>query len=188
MDNIIFLDIDGVLNCENAFKAKLCPYVQWGDKDKHEYHMSFYPPAKKLLNKLIKETNARIVISSTWRLSGIERMRKIWQVEEMQGEIIDITPSMYWKPNINIPRGMEIDYWLKQKGFRHINWSDKEQLKYMQKSNIQNYIIIDDDSDMLYNQKDNFIHVKPSPRNKDGFNETHYYKSLDTLNKTLLTI
>lgn len=41
----------------------------------------------------------------------------------------------------------------------------------MEKSGVDNYIIIDDDADMLYGQKNHFVHVLPSPRNKDGFRE-----------------
>ena len=69
MKNIIFLDIDGVLNCEEAFKNGYCEYVEWG---KGEHHQSFYPPAKKFLNDLIILSDADIVVSSTWRHSGLE--------------------------------------------------------------------------------------------------------------------
>jgi phosphoribosyl-dephospho-CoA transferase len=60
-------------------------------------------------------------------------------------------------------------------GFTHINWSEDKQQKRMDESGVENYIIIDDDSDMLYNQRHHFVHVLPSPRNYDGFNQ-HYYK------------
>ena len=82
MKNIIFLDIDGVLNCEKAFKDGFCKYVNWED-GKNGHHMSFYIPSKKWLNKLIKETDSDIVISSTWRLQGLEFLRKVWQLEKM---------------------------------------------------------------------------------------------------------
>ena len=52
---------------------------------------------------------------------------------------------------------------------------NKEQQKIIDESGVENYIIIDDDSDMLYNQRNHFVHVLPSPRNYDGFN-THYYE------------
>lgn len=48
---LIFLDIDGVLNCENAYKNGFCKYIQWGEKDKHEYHQAFYPKSKGWINK-----------------------------------------------------------------------------------------------------------------------------------------
>lgn len=56
-----------------------------------------------------------------------------------------------------IPRGCEIDFWLKEKNFRRINWSLKRQLEVLEKSEVKNYVILDDDSDMLLSQRDNFV-------------------------------
>ena len=140
------------------------------------------------MNKLIRETGAKIVISSTWRHSGIEFMRKVWEMEEMEGEIIGITPSLR-NNMIHIPRGMEIEYYLKEDlKFNHINWDKETQRDYMTKSGVDNYIIIDDDSDMLYRQRNHFVHVLPSPRNKRGFNEKYYDQALDKLSKDVIDL
>ena len=140
------------------------------------------------MNKLIRETGAKIVISSTWRHSGIEFMRKVWEMEEMEGEIIGITPSLR-NNMIHIPRGMEIEYYLKEDlKFNHINWDKETQRDYMTKSKVDNYIIIDDDSDMLYRQRNHFVHVLPSPRNKRGFNEKYYDQALDKLSKDVIDL
>jgi hypothetical protein len=187
---IIFLDIDGVLNCENGFKDGFCNYRTMNvGSDEKDHYQQFYPPSKKLINKLIEETNAKIVISSIWRHSGIEFMKRVWESEKMSGEIIDVTPSLR-NSNIKytIPRGCEIDFWLDNTGFHRINWSKEEQLKYVEKSGVDNYIIIDDDSDMLYKQKEHFVHVLPSPRNKEGFNEEYYNKALNILNKNIVDL
>lgn len=98
MDNIIFLDIDGVLNCEKAFKDGYCKYKEWNN----DHHMSFYPPSKKLLNKLIEKTDAKIVISSSWRRSGLDWLKKVWKQENMKGEIIDRTPSFHFKSDVSL--------------------------------------------------------------------------------------
>lgn len=45
---------------------------------------------------------------------------------------------------------------------------------------------IDDDSDMLYRQKNHFVHVLPSPRNKDGFNQHYYEIAKSMLEKTII--
>ena len=191
---IIFLDIDGVLNCENGYKGGYCKYAELtvDNEDEKDHYQQFYPPAKKFLNKLIDETDAKIVISSTWRISGIQFMRRVWKNEGMSGEIIDVTPSFR---NLSIdehyrslPRGLEIDYWLKRKNFSQIFWSKKLQQEYIDKSEIENFIIIDDDSDMLYNQRDHFIHVKPSPRNLDGFNEENYDQAISVLSKNVVDL
>lgn len=190
---VIFLDIDGVLNCQNGYVNGFCKYKDYvigGEKVFH--YQQFYPPSKKLLNKLIDETDAKIVISSTWRHSGIEKLRKIWELENMSGEIIDITPTFrnleikdYYK---GLPRGLEIDWWLVNNNFKQIFWSEEEQLKYLAETQIKNYIIIDDDSDMLYNQRDHFVHVYPSPRNKDGFNQENYDRAYGILKKNLIDL
>jgi hypothetical protein len=186
---IIFLDIDGVLNCENAYRSGECQYQEWIWEDgRKDHYQRFCVRSKKLLNRLIDETGAKIVISSTWRMSGIEFMRKVWELEEMHGEIIGITPSMRTQ-GIDIPRGMEIKYYLENDlGFRHINWSEEEQQKFIDESGVENYIIIDDDSDMLYGQRNHFVHVLPSPRNKDGFNEMYFYEAVSKLNKTVIDL
>jgi hypothetical protein len=115
-------------------------------------------------------------------------MQKVWKMEEMKGEIIGITPSMRTE-GIHIPRGMEIAYFLEEGlKFRHINWDKESQRDYMEKSGVDNYIIIDDDSDMLYKQRNHFVHVLPSPRNKSGFNEKYYAEALEKLNKNVIDL
>jgi hypothetical protein len=186
---IIFLDIDGVLNCEEAYRSGACEYTEWIWEDgRKDHYQRFCSWSKDLLNNLIDETGAKIVISSTWRHSGIEFMRKVWEMEEMSGEIIGITPSMRTE-GIHIPRGMEIEYYLKEDlKFSHISWDKESQRDYMKKSGVDNYIIIDDDSDMLYKQRNHFVHVLPSPRNKLGFNEKYYAQALDKLSKDVIDL
>lgn len=188
---IIFLDIDGVLNCENAYRAGECQYQEWVWEDgRRDYHQKFCSWSKELLNKLILETGAKIVISSTWRNGGIEFMKKVWELEEMEGEIIGITPNFSGKiKGYTVPRGCEIDWYLKNDlGFNHINWCLETQTEYMDKSGVDNYIIIDDDSDMLYGQRNHFVHIPPSPRNKDGFNKVYFNEALKKLNKTVIEL
>jgi hypothetical protein len=109
-------------------------------------------------------------------------------MEEMEGEIIGITPSLR-NNMIHIPRGMEIEYYLKEDlKFNHINWDKETQREYMEKTGVDNYIIIDDDSDMLYRQRNHFVHVLPSPRNKRGFNDEYYAQALDKLSKDVIDL
>lgn len=188
---IIFLDIDGVLNCENAYRAGECQYQEWVWEDgRRGHHQKFCSWSKELLNKLILETGAKIVISSTWRNSGIEFMKKVWELEEMEGEIVGITPNFSGKiKGYTVPRGCEINWYLKNDlGFNHINWCLETQKEYMDKSGVDNYIIIDDDSDMLYGQRNHFVHIPPSPRNKDGFNKVYFNEALKKLNKTVIEL
>jgi hypothetical protein len=188
---IIFLDIDGVLNSEKAYRSGECNYTKWNwENGTEDHHQSFCSWSKELLNKLIEETDAKIVISSTWRSSGIEFMRKVWELEGMSGEIIGITPNFRGDINgYNIPRGCEIEHYLEHDlKFNHINWDKDTQQQYMDRSGVENYIIIDDDSDMLYGQRNHFVHVLPSPRNKEGFNQKYYKEALAKLSKSVIDL
>jgi len=184
---VIFLDIDGVLNSQDAYQVGECQYVTWfNDQGKQEHHQAFCSWSKEWINKLIEDSGAKIVISSTWRRSGIEWLKRVWEIEGMSGEIIGVTSVLRSSElGYTIPRGCEIDKWLKDKGFYHINWSREKQDEVIAESGIENYIIIDDDSDMLYKQRNHFVHVLPSPRNTRGFDRDHYVESMQKLSWTV---
>lgn len=129
---IIFLDIDGVLNVIPP------DYDQFGG--------IFHDHLVDNLGLIIKETRAKIVISSTWRFSGLERMKQMWQFRNLPGEVIDITPDCHDLVNegrfddfSHVDRGHEIDYWLERR------------------TDIESYVIIDDDNDFLAEQRDSFV-------------------------------
>lgn len=119
---IIFLDIDGVLNVMS--------------REFDEYGQLFNPIFVNNLAYIIEKTNAKLVISSTWRYSGHNRMINMWKYRNLPGEIIDITPDLYK----DVDRGDEIKAWLEKN-------IDK----------VDNYCIIDDDDDMLTEQLNNFV-------------------------------
>ena len=56
--------------------------------------------------------------------------------------------------------------------------------KYIDKSIVKNYIIIDDDSDMLYNQREHFIHTSFM----SGLTNELTDKAISILNKTLIEL
>lgn len=181
---IIFLDIDGVLNCENGYREKGYiddDYELTDSSYRKAYFDRFEPKSKALLSKLIIETGANIVISSTWRKHGMEFMQKVWEIGQMPGQIIGLTPSLD-----HGFRGLEIKNWLRNQGFELIKWSKEKQQEYITASGIENYIIIDDDSDMTYNQRHHFVHVLDDPTNKDGFTERHYLQAKEILSKTII--
>lgn len=193
MDNYIFLDIDGVLNCQDAYKSGHCEYGDLEVNGKKDRYETFCPKSKALLNKLIQQTNAKIVISSTWRMSGMDFIQAVWKAEQMEGEVVGLTPKFdtYCRKDYigSAERGSEIEHWLhKEKDYTNIFWNKDMQDGIMQKSGVRNYVIIDDDSDMLYNQRNNFVHVMPPPRNFSGFNQSHYDKAMEILSKNILEI
>lgn len=144
---IIFLDIDGVLNHE-AFYVKRHAEQQTIIYVPKDYPLSeFCPDAIENLNSLIEQTGAKVVISSTWRHGKtVEQLQEILKKVGFKGEVIGKTPDMR---NRSVFRGNEIHRWL----------SDNEKLIGKSPSEYRNYVILDDDSDMLFWQRNNFIKV-----------------------------
>ena len=116
---IIFLDIDGVLNSKETLTRA-------------NSIIGIDPFLVSIFNRIIFATDAKIVISSSWRNSESERE----EIRKRVMPFLDITPNC--KSRI---RGDEIKEWL-----------DKQ-------SDVEKYAILDDDSDMLKEQLPNFFHT-----------------------------
>jgi hypothetical protein len=89
---VIFLDIDGVLNCKSTPNPRKFPYI-------------VDPKLLKRLKRLLERTGAKVVLSSTWRYdpAGIFSA-KHWGIP-----FVDVIPDMPKKPRRN-----EILTWLKR--------------------------------------------------------------------------
>lgn len=161
---IIFLDIDGVLNLRN--------------RSRDRFGQKFHTRWVNNLFRIVEETKAKIIISSTWRHVGIEKMKELWEFRNLPGEVINITPSFRGVGKnfqYSIPRGCEIEYLLEEMGFHRINWSKEEFIKRLENSPIKNYVILDDDSDMLYSQYEHFVRTSRNFNHKthiEGFGLT----------------
>lgn len=159
---LIFLDIDGVLNSGKHFKQRV---DQQNDVD------DFDPEAVKNLNYIIEATHAKIVLSSTWRKTydTVEKIQALFDKVGIKGECIGRTPVIYLaeesmcKPIFSCQRGTEIDHWIK---------------KNMDNWNYRQYVIIDDDSDMLLKQAPNFFLTD----NDVGLTPSVAYKIVNFLN------
>lgn len=120
-NKIIFLDVDGVLNDKDSFPNICCKKVQ-------------------LLKYIIQKTDAKIVLSSSWRYGGIDKYSLIYNnliKSDPKGVVfealIDRTPMPgFCDPPMpaNHVRGHEIQRWIEDN-----NYQGK-------------YVIIDDDNDM----------------------------------------
>ena len=118
---VIFLDIDGVLVTRNSIKYQHLNYP-------NEPDTLFSQKAVKNLNKLIRLTNAKIVISSTWRLfHSLADLKKIFKKQGIKGDIISTTSVERATVEEDIPRGKKITDWLEQH------------------PEVEQYVIIDDD-------------------------------------------
>lgn len=93
---IVFLDVDGVLNCYNDFVGK-------------DTFLILNKQMIKRLNRIIKSTGADIVLSSTWRMYP----QHIDYLREHGVNFIDSTiiGSFPWSSRQEI-RGNEIQHWL----------------------------------------------------------------------------
>lgn len=99
----IFLDFDGPLNTGRNDHL---------DPERYGHH--FDNEAVQNLRLIIENTNAAIVISSSWRHMGVSRIQKLWKQWNLPGEIVGCTPG-YWGDEASFAtRGLEIQRWLKE--------------------------------------------------------------------------
>ena len=156
MKNIIFLDIDGVLNCQLMYEAKfqkgykeVKKELRWKVKHNTIEKLDFY--SKQIdservqwLNELCEKTDSQIVVSSTWRKGKtIEELQEIFDYCGGTFKILDKTGNCGCRT-----RGCEINVWLSDNCQKYFG---------IESHSFTNYAIIDDDSDMLLNQQANFF-------------------------------
>ena len=122
---LIFLDVDGVLNSIESMivnadsGSELCP-IRCG-----------------LVARLIRETGAKVVVSSSWRTGNLANTRALLDkagAGRIVSNIIGETPQGF-----DGHRGSQIAAWLKEH------------------PGVASYVILDDDSDMLPDQP--FVHT-----------------------------
>jgi hypothetical protein len=153
---VIFLDIDGVMNCQEEMLAML------KQNPKNRSDVSLPSPTKcKLLKQLVEETGAEIVLSSSWRLSLnaiqniIDTFRPyglrldgftqecVSQIKFKGTKYENIKPKHThkgWEGYYIEDRGAEIAYWL----LRH--------------PEVTNFVILDDESsDIIEWLPDNLV-------------------------------
>lgn len=142
MVNIIFLDIDGVLNCHSFYESRDKNIL---DSNKFDHYKSDICQMRiDLLNDLCKDINALVVISSTWRIGkSLQELQDILNYCGATFKIIGKTDHLGYE------RGIEISKWLKDNISKLI-----PNCLYF---DFYNYVIIDDDSDMLLNQSLHFF-------------------------------
>ncbi len=160
MNKLIFLDIDGVLN------SRLWYIRTKGKRDIEDLDTE----AVGFLNSLIKSTDAKVVVTSTWRLNRtVKELQTILNRNGFQGEVIDKTKDLkYGDGGQWSVRGNEIHCWM-----------DENATKFgFNQYDFKNYVIFDDDSDMLYWQRNNFIQTDPYV----GLTPTDVYKAKKILN------
>lgn len=171
---IIFLDIDGVLNYQDYVAAKkqertaqlkesplVIPASEWYGPHQID------PEKVALLNRIVEETEAKVVISSTWRKRfTIEEMQALLEKRGFKGEVIDYTPEPFQKGNDRWSKtGDEIARWLVE---REQAGRGPEFI----------YVVLDDDE--LHNIRVNLRQVRT--RMERGLEEHHVEYAIRMLN------
>lgn len=125
---VIFLDFDGVLNSYSD-RPKRPPYVVNG-------LLGLYPEKIEILNKIIAETKASIVVSSSWRIGrSINDLRTVLADAGFKYPklVIGKTDNHYNKDFPGPSRGLQISDWVSEgKEFYGLE--------------IDDFIVIDDES------------------------------------------
>lgn len=150
MSKVIFLDIDGVLNTERQHDRCVAAGLAYVDN----FGYAFDPVSVANLKRIVDETGADIVISSSWKFWGHSTMQKLWTSRELPGKIIDVTPNnvsdeMLLSVDLNLMelpagKGSEIKEWLETEG-----------------QQVTHYAILDDLPDMLPEQQSHFVQTNP---------------------------
>lgn len=158
---IIFLDVDGVLNSHQYFEEREKQKSQDSD-----YIISMKsdidPEAVKRLNRICEATGAKIVVSSVWRRGRLyDILLEVLEEYGCKDRVIGVTG---YRGCSDCLRGNEIHRWMKDNIEEYYNF--------------KNYVIIDDDGDMLYWQKDNFVHTSSE---RGGLTEELADKAIEIL-------
>lgn len=150
MSKVLFLDIDGVLNTERQHDHCVEAGLAYVDN----FGYAFDPVAVANLKRIVDETGADIVISSSWKFWGLSTMQKLWANRDLPGTVIDITPNnvsdeLLLSVDLDMMmlpagKGSEIKEWLDTKG-----------------QQVTDYAILDDMEDMLPEQQSHFVQTDP---------------------------
>ena len=143
---IIFLDIDGVLATPEYVKDRL-----W----------AINPFKQHLLKQIIDATDAKIVLSSSWRKHTVESTKEFMTENDFafSDKIIGVTIRAYHyidrseKIHLSIPRGVEIKQWIDT----NIHSNNGKDWKRKEYGKDYTFVILDDESDMLLEHSSNFV-------------------------------
>lgn len=160
MRNVIFLDLDGIVNTIQIHKHKL-PWQRMIKKDGYYFDICL-PSYRRVSNKqavlwlekLALETKSEIVITSSWRIGNSTKK---------------IARALY---NSGLSRKVKIIDSTKQIGRR-----DDEILEWVETHYVSNYVVLDDDCFDLEKVKDRLVQTKTDI----GFTINEYNKAVEIL-------
>lgn len=148
MRKVVFLDIDGVLNTKWW-------YTQMDrNTPRDKYGYAFDPKAVACLRRIVEETEASIVISSSWKSFGFSELEEMWKDRGLPGKIIGITPN-------SVSDELLLDADIDSIELFHIRGEEIKEWLTNHGKHVSHYVIIDDMDNMLPEQQPHFVHTNP---------------------------
>lgn len=146
---VIFLDVDGVLNCQSFVLSNLKEIDQ---------------SKINLLKKLIEETEARVVITSSWKNIKADREKLKEALNDSKIEILGYTKKLFLEDGHVALRGTEIKEYLREN------------------KNINSFVILDDE---IFKDYDEFLleHLVKTSFYENGLEEKHIEQAKKILTK-----
>ena len=137
----IFLDFDGVLNTE-----KHQEFLRFNNQNTFDnYGPIFDPSAVECLSLLVSSVpNSSIVIISSWKFEGLDKMQNLWKDRSLPGNLAGISPNL-------VPESIEDLYAGKGREVR----------AWLTKNPCSGYVILDDVPDFLPEQEKHYIEINP---------------------------
>lgn len=163
----LFLDIDGVLNHDKWFSS---PEYK---NNQANWQISMFDPACiERVNRILQETGAKLVVSSSWRdmadlpeiFAGVglpTEFDTTPYAEIICPDTFPITDFFSDETDVRYWRGSEIKWWLDHNATEEYT-----------------YCILDDDCDMLEDQLEYFV----STSNPNGLTDKLTVKAIEILN------
>ena len=151
-DSYIFLDFDGVLNTERWQRHCMAAGLPTEDG----FGPVFDPEAVENLATIMEAVpGAKVIITSSWKWEGLEKMKRLWTKRRLPGVLLDIAPDFV--PNFDdeafekilqgelpVGRGADIRAWQEQNGAEG-----------------SPYVILDDLPDFYPDQQPHYIQTDP---------------------------
>jgi hypothetical protein len=149
--NIIFLDFDGVLQINRSRSKLYRPGSPTFDRE-----------SVSNLNLLIELTDAKIVVTSSWRLDSDLPLQRLLEFEGVKGEVVGQTPYLSLGYH---GRGAEIYAFLREDNFP-----------------IEQFVILDDDIE--HEIADHFPNSLVRTDMASGFDESAFKKAIEVMNRS----
>ena len=156
---LLFLDFDGVINSHEFMQSNRCGEEVGGV-------VGIDPEAVERVNRIIKETGAEVVVSSTWRIRRTRtQLCDILVAHGFKGIVRGMTPHIpATKSGVeNGTRGLEIQAWIDTAPNYGIT--------------VKAFVILDDDSDMNH-LMDRLIKTSMA----SGLLDEHVERAIEMLN------